>query len=108
MDKEEKEEEEEEERELVNMCFYQFWPVSLFSGRANVLKLFHLEVNGDVYSMLRYCHLVLGYTNLVYGALRGSFRGPFREPNELQIVRNDQSIGSITMKCQIIFSDTVI
>ena len=42
--------------------------------------------------MLRYCHLVLGYTNLVYRPLRGPFRGPFREPNELQIVRNDQNI----------------
>ena len=101
-------EEDEEEREPVNMCFSQFWPDSLFSGRANVLKLFYLEVNGDVYSMLSYCHLVLEYTNLVYGPLRGPFRGPFREPNELQIVKNDQIIGSITMKCQIIFSDTVI
>ena len=47
---EEEEEEEEEEREPVNMRFYQFWPVLLFSGRAYVFKLFLLEVDGDVYS----------------------------------------------------------
>ena len=50
MDKEE-EEEEEEEREPVNMCFYQFWPVSLFSGRVNVFKLFLVEANGDICEM---------------------------------------------------------
>ena len=49
VDKEE-EREEEEEREPVNMRYYQFWPVFLFSGRANVFKLFLLEVDGDVYS----------------------------------------------------------
>ena len=42
---------------------------TLLSERANVFKLFLLEVNGDVYSMSR-------YTNLVYGLLRGPFRGP--------------------------------
>ena len=79
-EEEEEEEEEAEEREPANMRFYQFWPVSLVWLDKQMCSLFILEVNGDV----RYCHLVLGYTNFVNEPLRGPFRGPFRAPNELK------------------------